>query len=94
MSNKELALDIIEANEGDSIAVLRAKMTLDGISPKDASAAIKEAKEDGLLSSNGSGNGFNGHFYFWLTEGARSPSEVQTFINTNGTDKSVKHSSH
>ena len=95
MSTKAKAIEIVSEFGGSvTIAKLRAMMTLEDIPAKVANAAIKEAKEAGDISSQSSGNGFNAYYYSWLVEAERTGDEVQSFINANGTDNSVKHSAH
>lgn len=80
---KDLAL------EGKNIKYIRAFLTMEGLSDKEASALLIEADISGKRSS------FANDFYDFLAEAERSEEEVEAFIMDDSTSANVKsHKAH
>ncbi len=82
------------AQEGITIKVMRAHLTIEGFTDK---AITKALKDEGI--TGGAKRGFATDFYDWLAEGARDPDEVKAYIMGDGeygeTTKNIqKHLSH
>ena len=88
------ALELIEANEGDTITVLRARMVIEGYGAKVINEAIAEAKAAGTLENKSRSAGFAASFYDFLTESTRTKDEAIAFINDETSDNVKKHETH
>ena len=92
--NVSTALELIRANEGDTITVLRARPVIEGYAAKVINLAIAQAKEDGDLENKSRSAGFAASFYAFLTESTRSKEEALEFINDETSDNVKRHESH
>ena len=91
--NVSTALELIEANEGDTITVLRARMTIEGYKPKVITEAIAEAKAAGTLDVQERSTGFVKGFYTFLKT-ARTEAEVLDYIHTDTSNNVKNHETH
>lgn len=88
--NKEILKTVKKmASEGAAIKKIRAYLTLEDVSDKDASLYIDE------LGLKGSKRGFAAEFYDWLAEGQRTNFEINEYIlNPENSQNVHKHLSH